>query len=89
MSQSPSAQNQPCWISQAGSKILRQCKLFDVSDKGATISSHSTLPDTFDLFLALDDKVGYSCRVTSRSGHEVAVEFLVAEASTALRLRNT
>jgi hypothetical protein len=65
----------------SGSKVLRQCDLFEVSDKGATIASASVLPDTFDLFLNLDCKVGRSCKVTSRAGNEVGVEFSVASGS--------
>ena len=70
-----------CWIQLLGSKTLRQCNLFDVSSRGAIISSPGALPDTFDLFLALNTDVGRRCRVVARSGHEVDVEFLDADAS--------
>jgi hypothetical protein len=70
------AERRPCWISSPGSKTLRQCSLFAVSDKRATIISPSPLPDTFDFYLSLDSKVGRRCMVISRSENEVGVEFL-------------
>jgi hypothetical protein len=75
--QSP-AERRPCWISSPGSKTLRQCSLFALSDKGATIVSLGSLPDTFNFYLDLDSKVGRSCRVVSRSENEIDVEFLRA-----------
>jgi hypothetical protein len=67
--------NRPCWISLPGSTVLRQCSLRDVSDQRATVASSTPLPDTFDLFLTLDSKLGRRCNVVSRSGDEVDVEF--------------
>lgn len=77
MSRPSRTKHRPCWVSLSGSKTLRQCDLFEVSDKGAMIASSSALPHAFDLFLTLNGKVGRSCRVTSRSGNEVWVEFLM------------
>ena len=68
-------QNRPCWVNSPGSHVLRQCNLRDVSDQRATITSPNPLPDTFDLFLTLDAKVGRRCNVVSRSGNAVSVEF--------------
>jgi hypothetical protein len=59
-----------------GTNTLRQCSLSEVSARGATIASESAMPDTFDLFLSLDSKQGRRCRVISRAGLEVGVEFL-------------
>jgi hypothetical protein len=76
MSKQSSAERRLCWISSPGSGTLRQCSLFAISDRRATIASPSPLPDTFDFYLSLDNKVGRSCKVTTRSGNEVGVEFL-------------
>ena len=70
-----SPQNRPCWINAPGSTVLRQCSLRDFSDQRATVASLSPLPDTFDLFLTLDSKLGRRCSVVSRSGNEVGVKF--------------
>jgi hypothetical protein len=67
--------NRPCWTNTPGSTVLRQCSLRSVSDEFATIASPSPLPDTFDLFLTLDSKLGRRCNVVSRSGDEVGVRF--------------
>lgn len=64
-----------CWINCAGTKILRQCILLDVSDGGAVLSSSTLTPDNFELFLKLNDKVGHPCRVVSRSENKAIVEF--------------
>jgi hypothetical protein len=76
MSKQSRAEQRPCWISAPGSRTLRQCGLFAVSDKRATIISPSPLPDTFDFYLSLDSKVGRRCMVISRSENKVGVEFL-------------
>jgi len=73
--------NSPCWISAPGSTVLRQCSLRNVSDKRATVASPSPLPDTFDLFVTLDSKLGRRCSVVSRSGNEVGVEFSESQES--------
>lgn len=67
-----------CWVQLLGSKTLRQCSLFEVSNRGASISSLGALPDTFDVFFALNTDVGRRCRVVARAGREVDVEFLDA-----------
>ena len=66
----------PCWIALPGSKTLRQCSVVEVSDRSATVASPNHLPDVFDLFLSLEAKEGRSCRAVSRSGDQVAVEFI-------------
>jgi hypothetical protein len=58
-----------------GSKTLRQCSLSNVTDRGATVTSESPLPDSFDLFISLDATSCRRCQVMSRSGLEVNVAF--------------
>jgi hypothetical protein len=67
-----------CWVQFFGSKTLRQCSLFEVSNQGATIDSPGVLPDTFDVFFALETNAARRCRVVTRSGRKVDVEFLDA-----------
>jgi hypothetical protein len=71
-------QTRACWVQLLGSKTLRQCSLFEVSNQGATIEGHGVLPDTFDVFFALDANAGRRCRVVARSGQKVDVEFVDA-----------
>jgi hypothetical protein len=75
-SRQPGAEIKLCWVNVPGTKTLRQCSLSDISVRGATVASEGALPDTFDLFLSLDSKEGRRCRVISRAGLEVGVEFL-------------
>jgi hypothetical protein len=65
-----------CWVASPASKTLRQCSLFQLTEQAATIGSIGALPDTFELFLSLEQEKGHRCRVVSRDGAEVSVEFL-------------
>lgn len=81
-------QTRICWVQLLGSKTLRQCNFFEISDRGASISSHSALPDTFDIFFALDRDLGRRCRVVTRSGRDVDVEFLDAPEAVMAELKS-
>jgi hypothetical protein len=63
-------------VASPASKTLRQCNLFELTERTASIGSAGSLPDTFELFLSLDQDTGQRCRVVSRAGAEVSVEFL-------------
>jgi len=78
-SQQAGLETRTCWVHLLGSNTLRQCSLFEVSNHGATINSHGVLPDTFDVLFALDTNAGRRCRVVTRSGRTVEVQFLDAE----------
>jgi len=77
-SQQTGLETRACWVQLLGSKTLRQCSLFEVSNEGATINSQGALPDTFDVFFALGTNAGRRCRVVARSGGKVDVKFLDA-----------
>jgi len=65
----------PCWISLPGSKVLRQCRLLEISERAATLESSTTLPDSFYFFSDLDSRPGRRCDIISRSGQKVRVKF--------------
>jgi len=66
------------WLSKTKGENLRECVVFDESEKGArlVVDSPHEIPDTFYLYLSLDFASRRRCRVAWRSAREIGVEYL-------------
>ena len=66
------------WLSKTKGENLRECVVFDESEKGArlVVNSPSEIPDTFYLYMSLDFASRRRCRVAWRSATQVGVEYL-------------
>jgi hypothetical protein len=80
----------PAGIEIGANAALRECTLRDVSQEGAllVVEDAHTLPDQFDLVLGYEGAARRSCRVLSRSGAEIKVEFVAAPANAAWRAQD-
>jgi hypothetical protein len=66
------------WLSKTKGENLRECVVFDESEKGArlVVDSPHEIPDTFYLYLSLDFTSRRRCRVAWRSAREIGVEYV-------------
>lgn len=71
------AVKQDVWISIPGSFAIRQCKLIDISKRGAKlrVDDAAFLQSSFNLKLSRDDRAGRNCRIVWRKGLLCGVEF--------------
>jgi len=70
------------WLSKTKGESLRECVVFDESEKGArlVVNSPGDIPDTFYLYMTLDFTSRRRCRVAWRSATEIGVEYLADRA---------
>jgi hypothetical protein len=66
------------WLTRTKGENLRECVVFDESEKGArlVVDSPNEIPDTFYLYLSLDFSSRRRCRVAWRSETQIGVEYL-------------
>jgi hypothetical protein len=66
------------WLTKTKGESLRECTVFDESEKGArlVVDGPKEIPDTFYLYLSLDFSSRRRCRVAWRSEKEIGVEYL-------------
>jgi PilZ domain len=75
-----------CWIAAANAAELTQGHVRNISEGGAKVEcrANTEIPDTIDLYMTLDGKVGRRCKVVWRSEDAIGLMF-VAKASLPTR----
>lgn len=65
------------WLTKTKGESLRECVVFDESEKGArlVVDTPNEIPDTFYLYLSLDFSSRRRCRVAWRSATQIGVEY--------------
>jgi hypothetical protein len=68
---------QIAWIDAGGNTALRECILYNISDRGAGIilASHETLPAEFILLFSPNGRPGRHCRLAWQDGNKIGCEF--------------
>jgi hypothetical protein len=78
--------DQLCWFDTNSARQLIEARLCNISQGGAKVycATQAELPDSFDLYMTSDGKVGRRCKVVWRSEKEIGLMFLghAAGAST-------
>ena len=66
------------WLTKTKGESLRECVVFDESERGArlVVDSPNEIPDSFYLYLSLDFSSRRRCRVAWRSEKQIGVEYL-------------
>jgi len=66
------------WLTKAKGENLRECVVFDESEKGArlVVDVPNEIPETFYLYMSLDFTSRRRCRVAWRSKTQIGVEYL-------------
>ena len=72
-----------CWIGLVAGGPLIACRTYNVTESTATLAFQAPelIPDSFNLYLTRDGKVGRQCRVIWRSSRELGVQFLSRDVS--------
>lgn len=70
--------NYSCWLGTAAASPLVMGRVRNISEGGAKVTCRAPadVPDTFDLFMTPDGKVGRRCKVVWRLNDAIGLMFL-------------